>query len=135
LLAEVPQKEVALLKGKVVLVVDDEEDLRELISEELKLAECRVLTAKNGHEALKIIAENKIDLVITDLRMNNGDGKFIIEGVERLEKHRPKIVVLTGYMGEEDADIVKKAHAVLHKPIKWQNLINIVEQVIAKKKL
>ena len=123
-----------MLKSKVVLVVDDEPDLRDLLSEELQLAGCRVLTAECGNEALKVIAENKIDLVITDLKMSNGDGTIILASVEKMKDPKPKIVILTGYMGDDDAEIVSKAHAVLQKPIKWQNLIEIVSHAIANRK-
>lgn len=123
-----------MLKGKTILVVDDEPDLRDLLSEELQLAGGKVLTAENGLQALEVISKNVIDLVISDLRMNNGDGLTIINGVEKMNSPKPKVVILTGYMDDDDAMVSKKAHAVLQKPIKWQNLIEIVGQAIAKEK-
>ena len=58
-----------ILKGKIVLVVDDDEDLAPLISRAFVRKGAIVETAKNGKEALQKINGNKIDLVFTDNSM------------------------------------------------------------------
>ena len=71
-----------ILKGKIVLVVDDDEDLAPLISRAFVRKGAIVETAKNGKEALQKINGNKIDLVFTDNSMP------IMGGVELIEEIR-----------------------------------------------
>ena len=60
-----------LLVGKQVLVVDDEPNLRRVLSAQLSRDGYEVHTAEDGVEALRVLEEHHIDLVITDLRMPN----------------------------------------------------------------
>ena len=64
-----------MFEGKTILVVDDEPDLREITSFELEYNGASVITAAGGYEALDIIKKNKINLVISDVRMPDGSGE------------------------------------------------------------
>ncbi|MFI5355259.1 MAG: response regulator, partial [Desulfobaccales bacterium] len=59
---------------KTILVVDDDEPIRLLLQEELQDAGYHVLTATNAREALKMVQEEALDLVILDIRMPGMDG-------------------------------------------------------------
>ncbi|HMY35679.1 MAG TPA: response regulator, partial [bacterium] len=63
-----------LCNRKTVLVVEDEPGIRFVTSEFLKMSNFQVVTAENGQEAMKIIVDNKIDVVVTDIMMPKVNG-------------------------------------------------------------
>ncbi|MEN3008556.1 response regulator [Pseudothermotoga sp.] len=82
-------------KGRI-LIVDDEENIRLLLSEELADEGYEVETAANGDECLEKFDKKKFDLVVLDIEM---PGKNGIEVAGQLRKDQPglKIVLLTAY--------------------------------------
>ena len=71
-----------MLTTRTVLIVDDEPSLRELLREVFSLERTgRILTASSGNEALKIIRTTKVDAVISDVRMPDGDGIALLDGI------------------------------------------------------
>ncbi len=83
-------------KVKVVLIVDDEPDLRELLSMRFRKRGLKVLEAEGGIQALQIISSNKVDFVVSDIRMPNGDGLYLLDELKKLNPHLP-FVFFTGY--------------------------------------
>jgi CheY-like chemotaxis protein len=69
------------LAGKMILLVEDEADLREPISEELMYFGAKVLQAANGQEALRLLEANPIDAIVSDVRMPGGDGVELLKNV------------------------------------------------------
>jgi two-component system, NtrC family, response regulator len=57
-----------------VLIVEDENDLRNLYAQKIKEEGYKVLTAQSGNEALKIVDQTTVHIVISDIRMPDGDG-------------------------------------------------------------
>ncbi|MCC6174012.1 MAG: response regulator transcription factor [Chloroflexi bacterium] len=68
---------------QVVLVVDDEAPMRKYISSNLRARGYDVLTAEDGAEALKLIGERPIDLLILDIMMPGPDGLEVLQAVRR----------------------------------------------------
>ena len=66
-----------------ILVVDDEAEIREALSEILTGAKHRVVTARSGREALERMAAEHYDLVLTDIRMPGLDGRALYQEIER----------------------------------------------------
>ncbi len=64
-----------------ILVVDDEEHIRFLYSEELKGAGCEVITVDSGHKLLETIEEEKPDLVLLDIKMVDYNGLAILRDI------------------------------------------------------
>lgn len=118
-----------------VLIVDDDKDARELLSEILALDGIRCMTAASGETALKMLvaeAEIKkpsIGLLITDLRMGNVDGLELIRQIRETVRAALPIIIVSG-----DAD-VKDAIAAMHlsvvdfllKPIDTGKLLALVK--------
>src|SRR4030042_1755103 len=80
-----------------ILVVDDEKEIREFLSKALtRIAGYHVEMAGNGEEALKKIEQDKLDLILTDLRMPKMDGLRLIT---EIAKTKPEIltILMTGY--------------------------------------
>jgi len=101
-----------------VLVVDDDPVVGKSFNRVLSNKGYIVVTAHDGPEALKRLAESEYDVVFTDIRMPGMDG---IEVAERVKAKRPwtPVVIVTGY-GSEDNEARAKAAGVaefLHKPL------------------
>jgi signal transduction histidine kinase len=117
---------------ETILLVEDEESVRQLVRETLASRGYHVLEAGNGEAALDVaMGELKIDLVITDVVMPGMGGR---ELVQHLAKSRPeaKVLYLSGYT--EDAitsdGSTGTATAFLQKPFTLQNLSRKVREVL-----
>ncbi len=85
-----------------VLVVDDEESIRDLLSKTLALADYEVDLAPDGRTALDRLRLITYDLLITDLRMPGVDGLTVIREARRLKTDLP-VIIITGYSSEASA--------------------------------
>ena len=85
-----------------VLVVDDEEGIRDLLSRTLALAEYEVDTTSDGVSALDLVRNDGYSLVIADLRMPGMDGLTLIREVKQIDPKLP-IIIITGYSSESSA--------------------------------
>jgi excisionase family DNA binding protein len=85
-----------------ILVVDDEESVRELLSRTLALAEYEVDVAPEGRTAIDRMRIIPYDLLITDLRMPGVDGLTVIREARRLKADIP-VIIVTGYSTEASA--------------------------------
>lgn len=93
------------MHGPQILVVDDEPGVRDLISDALSLISLNTVQASHGMQALSILRENTIDLVVLDINMPVMNG---FEVLERIRSHddRTPVIVLTARQDRED---IKKA--------------------------
>jgi two-component system cell cycle sensor histidine kinase/response regulator CckA len=118
---------------ETVLLVEDEESVRELVRDTLTAKGYRVFDADNGEAGIAAAAahDGKIDLVITDVVMPGIGGR---ELVKQLTQTRPaiKVLYLSGYT--EDAIVsdgsIEKGTAFLQKPFTLQNLSRKVREVL-----
>ena len=86
--------------GKTILLVEDEDRMRKLISDYLKIEDFNVIEATNGNEALLQFSSKKIDLIILDVMMPGLDGFEVCKAI-RLNSDVP-IIFLTAKGEEED---------------------------------
>ena len=101
-----------------ILVVDDEEGIRNFISDALESAEHRIVQAKDGDEALRKLKAQGFDLMFTDLKMPGLDGMTLLQrGLE--EQPDLQVIVLTAFGTIDSAVEAMKAGAFeyLQKPI------------------
>jgi len=105
------------MQKKRVLVVDDEQDVRETLGTVLEKLDYQAMTAADGDEALDIVQNQKVDVVLSDLYMPGMNG---IELLKRIKSQRKNIVFLmiTAHPTIETAvDAIKKgAYDYLTKP-------------------
>jgi excisionase family DNA binding protein len=85
-----------------ILVVDDDEAVRDLIARALTAAGYDVARAADGLAALERVAERGIDLLITDLRMPGMDGLALVREARRAAPGLP-VIIITGFSTEETA--------------------------------
>jgi excisionase family DNA binding protein len=85
-----------------VLVADDEEAIRDLLSKALTLAECDVETVADGRAALDRLRVRDYDLLVADLRMPGTDGLALIREARRFNTAL-RVIIITGYSNESSA--------------------------------
>jgi excisionase family DNA binding protein len=85
-----------------ILVADDEETIRELLTKTLALAEYEVRTAGDGQAAIDLLRAERFHLLITDLHMPGVDGLAVVREARRLFPDLP-VVIITGYSSEASA--------------------------------
>lgn len=110
---------------KFVLIVDDEEDLRDTLAEQFELSEgFTALTAASGEEALRKAAEERIDLVILDVDMPGMNGREVCRQL-REKGIRVPVIMLTGRSGESDtvAGLEAGANDYVSKPFSFAVLL------------
>ena len=118
-----------------ILLVDDEELLRAGVQEMLELEGYAVVTAPNGQQALACMAEQAIDLVITDLVMPKMDGVDFVEQLRQIWPDVPVIVVsgstrnIMQRYGIESIQ-VPGADASLSKPFKGVDLMSQIKELL-----
>ncbi len=124
---------VQLLFGKKVLVVDDEKEVRDVARMMIESLGCRVITACNGAEAIKIFqaAYTELAVVLLDLTMPDMDGEAVFHRLRSVDK-QTSIVFTSGY-SEEDA--VKKCGAgnlnfFIQKPYTVSSLAEVLTEAI-----
>lgn len=119
-----------------ILVADDIEEIRFAYKAVLCAAGHNVITARNGNEAAKLLSQNEIDLIVTDLMMPDGDGIQLATCAHGLE-NRPKLLVITGGGSRISAPEALKMSeyffdASLIKPVSQDVLLNAVNSLLNK---
>jgi nitrogen-specific signal transduction histidine kinase len=125
-----------LTKKQKILVVDDEDVVRELIKGVLADEPTEILEAPDGTKALEIFKEQhgSIDLVILDMIMPGIKGDEVLREM-RLIRKDIKVIISSGFMSEEQRDSLKKykVDAFLDKPFRDKDVIHTIIEVLSKK--
>jgi len=111
-----------------VLVVEDEPDLREILMMVFEQEGSRVLSARDGLEAMEIAQTQLPDLIISDVRMPNCDGIQFLEAFRKKYPLDPPIFLATGYADIDEEQAVRKgASSLISKPFNMKDLFLILE--------
>jgi DNA-binding NtrC family response regulator len=121
---------------KAILVVDDDLSALRAIERTLRREGYRVLTALEAPEALRLIATEHLDLVITDLRLPRGDGLEVLRKAQVRNPDLP-VVMITGYASVEGAvnAMRKGATDYLTKPINLAELRLLVRRTLRSREM
>jgi two-component system, cell cycle sensor histidine kinase and response regulator CckA len=122
---------------RTVLVVDDEQQIRDVVARFLKHSGYRIITASNGSEAVSLYEEemHKICLVILDLVMPEMDGETCLKTILKINPDA-KIILLTGFTTEQTVFDIAAEHVVeiIEKPFDLFELTHKIKKVLEKKK-
>lgn len=126
----------AILRNLRVLVIDDEEDARELLNIALTQSGAEVKTAATVRAALDILRQWKPNVLVSDIGMPGEDGYDLIRTVRALESETGEAVpalALTGYASAEDAARARVAGYQTHmaKPVSPSDLVVAVASLVA----
>lgn len=119
-----------------VMVVDDEENIRDVLSNYLTTLGYNVVTAQDGEDALSKFARSGFDLIISDLLMPTVDGLELLKKVRELDKD-VIFLMITGYPSIETAvEAIKKgAYDYITKPFHMEDVKIRIERAFEKKNL
>jgi DNA-binding response OmpR family regulator len=124
--------EMAHANGKRrVLVVDDEQPILEILKSFLELERFIVMTAESAEQALELLDQNKVHLIVSDILLPGMSG---IELLQKIKENHPNmpVILITGYAGKygpEDA-ISAGANGYFIKPFKNIELVYTLRQVL-----
>jgi two-component system response regulator (stage 0 sporulation protein F) len=122
------------IQKRRLLVVDDENDLREVIAFDFNRKGYEVHTAEGGKEAWKKLNLLTVDLVITDIKMPEGDGIELLSLIKAKFPQLP-VICLTGFAELSQDEMIKLgATAVFEKPFERKKLHEAVETGIVQSK-
>ena len=116
----------------VVLIVDDEEQMRLMAQETLEHAGYKTLLATNGAEAVRLYARHRdiIDLVVLDLVMPIMNGTDTLQALRTFDS-KAKVLIMTGYTSEQHRELIAQgAMAIMMKPFKQSLLCQQVDAAI-----
>lgn len=124
------------MRTKSILIVDDEPRTRQGLKSMLEkwgAGNCRIMTADNGHEALRMLRETPIDLMITDIRMPEISGLHLAAQIQENQlPHQPAVIFISGYAEFEYAQQAIQLGVVnyLLKPVSREKLIEATRQAL-----
>jgi len=118
----------------LVLVVDDDEGIRELLAVMIKKEGWRVETAEDGAEGERKALELKPDLIVLDLMLPRYGGFELLKQLQGTELSKTPIVIVTGrYTDRTTADMIRQESNVvelLEKPVKATRFILALQRIL-----
>ncbi|MFW6199063.1 MAG: response regulator [Gemmatimonadota bacterium] len=117
-----------------ILLVEDEEDLRDVIRKILELDDHDVITAGNGWEGIKMLEDLGADVILTDAYMPDVSGIELVVRLRHLDESVP-VIVMSGGGWEDKTDVLDRARAAgaaatLEKPFDVRTLRNLVGRLL-----
>ncbi|OGO49734.1 MAG: hypothetical protein A2148_09835 [Chloroflexi bacterium RBG_16_68_14] len=122
-------------RGRSILVVDDEESIQRLLGSILELDGHRVDTARNGMEALERINRRRYDLIITDIKMPDMDGRDLYQRLLELDRElAQRTVFITGdTVSPETRTFLQRVdNLCLAKPFRVREVRETIAQILAE---
>jgi len=117
-----------------ILLVDDEQEFVETLSERLKMRDLSSEMALDGEKALQVVQDQEPDVMVLDLKMPGIDGMEVLRRVRKTFP-RVQVVILTGHGSEKDEEQARRlgAYAYLKKPVDIENLVATLRKAFQKK--
>lgn len=129
-----PRPERPKLRGKRILVVDADEEVRRAAHELLGRYGCEVETAHNGEEAFLMVRSFHYDAVLADIRLPDMNGYDCFSQLRGIHPHLP-VILMTGFGYDPTHSIVKARQeglqSVLYKPFRLDQLLSEVEKAVS----
>jgi CheY-like chemotaxis protein len=120
------------IDSAAILVVDNDASVRKYLAHVIQGAGYSCVTAATGAQALAEWQERSFDLVVTDLKMPNGDGIALAKVLQRSEA--VPIIFITGFAGNHRKAIAQvKGAAVLEKPFDAEDLLRLIKMKLEGK--
>ncbi len=119
-----------------ILIVDDDEVMRETLSDVLKRGEYEVHSVGSGGETLSVIRKNIIDLILLDMRLPDGDGLELLKKIKEFDTEI-LVIIMTAYSDIQTAVLAMKsgAYHYINKPFDLEELKLLIEKGLETKSL
>jgi CheY-like chemotaxis protein len=118
-----------------ILIVDDEEQVRELLKKFFEGDGFEVLEAADGSTALEIAGRRSPDVVLTDLKMPPPDGLGVLEDIRRTRPEIP-VLILTAYALPDNMNKARElgCDAFISKPVELKRLKYVVHEKLIERR-
>jgi DNA-binding response OmpR family regulator len=115
-----------------ILIVDDDVNLCTVLSEELKAVGYETSYLTDGEEVAKVLQNQKVDLLLLDLKMPGTDGFQLLQKINLHRNSHPKIIVLTAYADVKSAIESARLGATdfISKPYDFDELLITIRKVL-----
>lgn len=119
--------------SNTVLIVDDEDEIRELIGLQLEDSGRQFIFAANGVEAIDVLSKQKIDLIISDIAMPKMNGFELLRKIKLLGLNTP-VIILTGHADSMVANQLRtySVRSFINKPWNRLELETAVSSILKK---
>ena len=122
-----------VLKGRRILVVDDEEVIRDTVCDVLRSYGCDIHSAGDGDEGIELIGQIHFDLVLSDIKMPTSNGYEVFAAAKDRDRNCP-VILMTGFGYDPNHSIVRARReglaAVLFKPFKVEQFLGEIRTAI-----
>jgi len=115
-----------------ILVIDDEEMTVVALAKKLRDKNYEVITSMDGVEALKLIADEKIDLIISDIMMPCISGFTLLTMLKNFYFSKIPLILMSGYKDKKIVGMSQSlgAHTFIAKPVDYKELYKKIEELI-----
>ncbi|HZB91447.1 MAG TPA: response regulator [Stellaceae bacterium] len=110
-----------------VLVADDDPTVLEVVAQILREPGYAVVTARDGFEAIRILAERHVDLMIADIKMPGLDGAELASQA-KVMRPRLHVIYITGFLDQRQK---ARSNPLLEKPIRAAALIEAIRKTMS----
>ena len=118
-----------IIRGKHILVAEDEQSVREAISMLLSVDDHTVTEAENGAQALDLFSKGKFDLVMTDFEMPVMKGNELAVNIKRIAPTQP-VVMVTAF--PERINPSNPVDRIINKPFRLEDLRGAIAEVFPR---
>lgn len=118
--------------NEVILLVDDDKDFAESLKSTLVESGYRVHVANDGRNAMNYVLNNKVNLMLLDLRLPGGNGLEVYNGLNEQGVSPPTFIV-TAYAEEENSQLEEfkslSVNHIFHKPFNTEELLEAIDTI------
>jgi CheY-like chemotaxis protein/nitrogen-specific signal transduction histidine kinase len=125
---EWPDSPLTSLKGKKILIVEDEPTVREMTSLMLSTLGCQILNCETGERALELATQNRFDIVLIDYMLPSLSGEPLLERMKTVSQES-KILIMTGYGTNVSSEL---ASAIVSKPFDLDTLAAAINHALGQ---
>jgi two-component system cell cycle response regulator CpdR len=118
-----------MARQNTILVTDDDPEVREVIATILTEPGYSVLTASDGYEAVRILADTWVNLLITDVRMPGIDGFELARQAKVMRPHL-HVIYLSGYSSHHEEQAGPVHGPILRKPLRMTEFLDEVSRQV-----
>ncbi len=116
-----------------VLLVDDDNTLRNVLGRLLSRRGYRVIEAVGARPALRIIEAESVDIIVSDIQMSDGDGFELIQKLRASESAKPPLIFMSGGVMLSDAEIKALGAALfLQKLVSPSELLSAIAGLVSE---
>ncbi len=123
------------LDGKLVLLVDDDQDILTSMQAAFETTGCKIETANNGNKAVELAEKDQPDVVVLDMMLPGRSGFLVLEKIKarKPKNSKPHVIMITGNQGARHKMYAESlgVSEYFNKPVKLDKLIAKAEQLVS----